>query len=197
MPRNQHIIAAADIMPLADYEMIRKEKREENILRKKYRQLSVGPYATLTFESWDSMWLQVQEMLRIEKGGDEQLVDELHAYGPMVPNGHELTATLMFEIDDEDRRKVILGKLGGIEKTIYIDLDGERIVAEPEMDVDRTSPDGKASAVQFLHFSLNDKQIEKWRSGEGTAMLRIDHDEYGHAAIIDTPRRNELSRDFA
>lgn len=197
MPRNQHIITAADIMSLTDYETIRKEKREENILRKKYRQLSVGPYATITFESWDSMWLQVQEMLRIEKGGDEQLSDELHAYGPMIPNGHELTATLMFEIDDEDRRKLFLGKLGGIEKTIYIDLDGERIVAEPEMDVDRTNPAGKASAVQFLHFRFNDSQIEKWRSGKGVAMLRIDHIEYGHAAIIDAPRRHELGRDFA
>jgi hypothetical protein len=196
MPRDQFIITEADILPPADYELIRKEKREENILRKRYRQFSIGPHATMTFESWDSMWLQVQEMLRIEKGGAEQLVDELSAYNPMIPNGRELTATLMFEIDDEARRKVFLNKLGGVEKTIFIDLDGDRIHAEPENDVDRTSAGGKASAVQFLHFAFTDAQAVKWLSGEGTAMIRIDHADYGHGAVIDEARRSELSQDI-
>jgi hypothetical protein len=196
MPRDQFIITEADILPPADYELIRKEKREENILRKRYRQFSIGPHATMTFESWDSMWLQVQEMLRIEKGGAEQLADELSAYNPMIPNGRELTATLMFEIDDEARRKVFLNKLGGVEKTIFIDLDGDRIHAEPENDVDRTSAGGKASAVQFLHFAFTDAQAVKWLSGEGTAMIRIDHADYGHGAVIDEARRSELSQDI-
>lgn len=196
MPRDQHIITEDDILSLSDFELIRKEKREENILRKKYRQIAVGPHATFTFESWDSMWLQVQEMLRIEKGGADQLVDELAAYNPMIPNGCELTATLMFEIDDEDRRKIFLSKLGGVEQVIFIDLDGECIGAEPEQDVDRTSAEGKASAVQFLHFAFTREQVAKWFSNEGTIMLRIDHSEYGHAAIIDQARRSELARDF-
>ncbi len=197
MPRDQRTITDADIMSLQDYEIIRKEKREENILRKKYRQMAIGPHAMITFECWDSMWLQVQEMLRIEKGGDGQLADELAAYNPMIPNGSELTATLMFEIDDEDRRRALLSKLGGIEQTIFIDLDGERIAAEPEQDVDRTTSDGKVSAVQFLHFAFAPVQRAKWVSGEGQAMLRIDHANYGHAAIIDLARRAELTRDFA
>lgn len=196
MPRDTCTITEADILPLADYELIRKEKREENILRKKFRQLAVGPYATITFESWDSMWLQVQEMLRIEKGGSEQLVDELAAYNPMIPDGSELTATLMFEIDDEVRRRNFLSKLGGVENCISIELDGERIGAEPEMDVDRTNADGKASAVQFLHFRFTPQQVEKWLSGAGQAMLRIDHSNYGHAAMIDVDARAELARDF-
>ncbi len=196
MPRDQFIITEADILPPADYELIRKEKREENILRKRYRQFSIGPHATMTFESWDSMWLQVQEMLRIEKGGAEQLADELSAYNPMIPNGRELTATLMFEIDDEARRKVFLNKLGGVEKTIFIDIDGDRIHAEPENDVDRTSAGGKASAVQFLHFPFTDAQAVKWLSGEGTAMIRINHADYGHGAVIDEARRSELGQDI-
>ena len=196
MPRDHRTITNADIMSLQDYEIIRKEKREENILRKKYRQMAIGPHAMITFECWDSMWLQVQEMLRIEKGGDGQLADELAAYNPMIPNGSELTATLMFEIDDEDRRRALLSKLGGIEQTIFIDLDGERIAAEPEQDVDRTTSDGKVSAVQFLHFAFTPVQRTKWLSGEGQIMLRIDHANYGHAAIIDSGRRTELARDF-
>ena len=196
MPRNQHIITNADILSSPDYESIRKEKREENILRKKYRQFAIGPHATITFESWDSMWLQVQEMLRIEKGGAEQLPDELAAYNPMIPDGSELNATLMFEIDDEERRTVFLNKMGGVEQMIFIDLDGTRIGAEPEQDVDRTSRGGKASAVQFLHFAFTAAQVEKWLSGEGSAMILIDHPEYGHAAVIDEAGRGELSRDF-
>jgi hypothetical protein len=196
MPHDQHTITAVDIMALQEYELIRKEKREENILRKKYRQFAIGPYAMITFECWDSMWLQVQEMLRIEKGGDAQMADELAAYNPMIPNGTELTATLMFEIDDEDRRRAFLGKLGGVEQSIWIDLDGSRISAVPEQDVDRTSADGKASAVQFLHFPFTTAQVKKWLSGEGQIMLRIDHENYGHAAIIDSAKRAELSRDF-
>lgn len=196
MSRNQHVITEADILSLPDYESIRKEKREENILRKRYRQFAIGPHATITFESWDSMWLQVQEMLRIEKGGAEQLVDELEAYNPMIPNGSELNATLMFEIDDEERRTIFLNKMGGVEQMIFIELDGERISAEPEQDVDRTSRGGKASAVQFLHFAFTAEQIEKWRSGNGSAMILIDHPEYGHAAVIDASGRSELARDF-
>jgi hypothetical protein len=196
MPRDTRTITEADILPLADYELIRKEKREENILRKKFRQMAVGPYATITFESWDSMWLQVQEMLRIEKGGHAQMADELAAYNPMIPGGSELTATLMFEIDDEDRRRAFLSKIGGVENSISIEVDGEIIAAEPEMDVDRTDASGKASAVQFLHFPFTKKQIAKWNSVTGQAMLRIDHPNYGHAALIDADRRMELGRDF-
>jgi Protein of unknown function (DUF3501) len=197
MPRDNHVITVADILSPTDYELIRKEKREESILRKRYRQMAIGPHATITFESWDSMWLQIQEMLRIEKGGGEQLADELTAYNPMVPGGSALTATLMFEIDDEVRRKVFLAKLGGVEQSIFIDIDGDRISAEPEQDVDRTSAEGKASAVQFLHFAFNAAQIAKWRSDAGNVMIRIDHPAYGHAAIIDAARRRELERDFA
>lgn len=197
MSRDSHVITEADILPLSDYETIRLEKREENILRKKFRQMAVGPYATITFESWDSMWLQVQEMLRIEKGGAEQVNDELTAYNPMVPNGSELTATLMFEIDDEVRRRAFLSKLGGVENHIGIEFDGEYVAAEPEMDVDRTNADGKASAVQFLHFPFSREQVSKWKAGTGQAMLRINHAHYGHAVLIDTDRRSELGRDFS
>ncbi len=196
MPRDKRTITADDILSLSDYETIRKEKREENILRKKWRQLSVGPHATLTFESWDSMWLQIQEMLRVERGGNEQLVDELAAYNPMIPNGRELTATLFFEIDDPDRRTAFLNSIGDVDKHIYLSIDGEKVQAEPEGDVERTSASGKASAVHFLHFPMTDDQVAKFRSGEGQAMVGIEHPNYGHAAMIGAEARKELIRDL-
>ena len=196
MPRDTHQITKDDIISLADYELIRKEKRQESILRKKFRRIAIGPHATIQFESWESMWLQIQEMLRIEKGGDEQLVDELAAYNPMVPNGSEFTGTLMFEIDDEIRRTAFLKNLGEVDQHIHLVIDGEKITAEPEQDIDRTRSDGKASAVQFVHFALSDEQIKRWKSMEGQVMVQIDHPNYGHAAIISDECRRDMARDL-
>ena len=196
MPRDEHVITKDDIISLNDYELIRKEKRQESILRKKFRRLAIGPYATIQFESWDSMWLQIQEMLRIEKGGDEQLADELHAYNPMIPNGSEFTGTLMFEIDEEERRTAFLKTLGGVDQHIHLVIGDHKITAEPEQDVDRTRSDGKASAVQFLHFALTDKQAAIWKSGKGQVMIQIDHPNYGHAAIIGEECRRDMAQDL-
>ena len=112
------------------------------------------------------MLAQVQEMLYIEKGGDEQLNDELVAYNPLIPNGKELTATLMFEIDNPVSRASFLAKVGGIEERVFIKINGEKIKAVPEEDVDRTSSQGKASSVQFIHFKFTDNQIKKFKNSQ-------------------------------
>ncbi len=197
MPRDTHTITADDIMDLGTYETIRPEKREEAILRKRFRRLSVGPHVTVTFENWHSMWLQIHEMLRIERGGAEQLVDELAAYNPMVPDGSELTVTLMFEIDDPNLRARVLGQLGGVEDHIAITIGADRIAAVPEGDTPRSRADGKASSVHFLHFPFTPDQIARWRAGKEPASFLIDHPHYGHAALIGAEVRSELSRDFA
>lgn len=197
MSREARILAREDIMDLATFETIRPEKREEAVLRKRFRRLPVGPYCTVTFENWDSMWLQVQEMLRIEKGGDAQLVDELAAYNPMIPNGRDLTCTLMFEIDDPVMRARILGQLGGVEGHIFLRVAGERVAAVPEGDVERSTPEGKASSVHFLHFPFSDAQVAAWRSGEDEVLLGIDHPHYGHIAVLSDAVRRELASDFA
>lgn len=196
MPRNARTITADDILPLDRYELIRNDKKQEALLRKKLTRMGVGPHATALFETWDSMWLQVQEMLRIEKGGADQLVDELSAYDPMVPKGRELTCTLLFEIEDPVRRDAFLRTIGGVEDHIAIQVGGQVIKARPEGDVERTrESDGKASAVHFLHFDFDDAAIAAWKSGEGTAMLVIDHPNYGHAAIISADSREYLGRE--
>ncbi len=196
MPRNARTITADDILPLDRYELIRNDKKQEALLRKKLTRMGVGPHATALFETWDSMWLQVQEMLRIEKGGADQLVDELSAYDPMVPKGCELTCTLLFEIAEPDRRDAFLRTIGGVEDHISIQIGGQVIKARPEGDVERTrESDGKASAVHFLHFDFDDAAIAAWKSGEGNAMLVIDHPNYGHAAIISADSREYLARE--
>ncbi len=196
MPRDQRTITADDILPLEQYETIRADKKQEALERKKMTRLSVGPNATFMFENWDSMWLQIQEMLRIEKGGDEQLVDELAAYDPMVPKGAELTATVLFEVADADRRDAFLRTIGGVENHVAIQIGDHVIRARPEGDVERTrESDNKASAVHFFHFDFPAEAIAAWKSGEGQAMAVIDHPNYGHAALIGPETRGFLARE--
>jgi len=197
MPREKREIQKEDIIPLDVYTEKRRELRKSIVDYKKNRRVALGPYATFYFESYETMLAQVQEMLYIEKGGDEQLKDELSAYNPLIPNGKELTATLMFEIDNPISRAAFLGKVGGIEETVFMKINGEKIKAVPEEDVDRTSAEGKASSVQFIHFNFTDDQIEKFQSNSSEIELSIDHKEYSHSTKLSKENIASLSTDFS
>ena len=197
MPREKRLIQKEDIMPLDIYIGKRRELRKNIVDYKKNRRVALGPYATFYFESYETMLAQVQEMLYIEKGGDEQLQDELSAYNPLIPNGKELTATLMFEIDNPISRAAFLGTVGGIEETVFMKINGEKIKAVPEEDVDRTSTEGKASSVQFIHFNFTDDQIEKFKSNISEIELGIDHKEYSHSTKLSKENIASLSTDFS
>ena len=184
-------------MPLDVYIKNRKELRKNIVSFKKDRRIALGPYATFYFESYETMLAQVQEMLYIEKGGEEQLKDELTAYNPLIPNGKELTATLMFEIDNPVSRSAFLSKVGGIEEKVFIKIDGESIKASPEKDVDRTSAEGKASSVQFIHFKLSDEQIQKFKSEGAEVEIGINHKEYSHTTKLSLANLSSLSADFS
>ena len=197
MPREKKIIQKEDIMPLDVYTEKRIELRKKIVDFKKNRIVPLGPYAIFYFESYETMLAQIQEMLYIEKGGDEQLKDELSAYNPLIPNGKELTATLMFEIDNPISRAAFLGKVGGIEETVFMKINGEKIKAVPQKDLDRTSTEGKASSVQFIHFNFTDDQIEKFRSKSSEIKLGIDHEEYSHSTKLSEENISSLSADFS
>jgi hypothetical protein len=197
MPREKKEIQKEDIMPLDVYIKNRKELRKNIVSFKKDRRIALGPYATFYFESYETMLAQVQEMLYIEKGGEEQLKDELTAYNPLIPNGKELTATLMFEIDNPVSRSAFLSKVGGIEEKVFIKIDGESIKASPEKDVDRTSAEGKASSVQFIHFKLSDEQIQKFKSEGVEVEIGINHKEYSHTTKLSLANLSSLSADFS
>ena len=197
MPKEKREIQKSDIMPLDAYIKNRKELRKNIVNFKKNRRVALGPYATFYFESYETMLAQVQEMLYIEKGGDEQLHDELIAYNPLIPNGKELTATLMFEIDNPISRAAFLGKVGGIEEMVFMKLNGETIKAVPEEDVDRTSAEGKASSVQFIHFNFTDEQIQKFKSNDVNIELGMDHKEYSHTTKLSKENIASLSADFS
>jgi len=196
MPKEKREIKKNDLIPLDIYTKKRRDLRKNIVEFKKNRRISLGPYATFYFESFETMLAQVQEMLYIEKGGDEQLKDELEAYNPLIPNGKELVATLMFEIDNPVSRAAFLGKVGGIEEKVFMKMGDDLIKAIPEEDVDRTSSDGKASSVQFIHFKFSDEQIEKFKSGSQQVELGIDHAEYSHTTKLTDITLQSLSADF-
>ncbi len=189
-------ITRDDIMPMDAYARVRTERRRAVTAMKKERRLAVGPDATLYFENYDTMWHQIHEMLHIEKGGDEQIEDELRAYNPLIPQGRELVATLMFEIDDPVRRNKVLGNLGGVEGTVTLDVDGETVRAVPEGDVERTTEDGKTSSVHFLHFPFTDDQMARFRRSGARIVAAIGHDGYGHMAVMPDTVRAALADDF-
>lgn len=189
-------ITRDDIMDMAEYAAIRKQRRREVMDKKKLRRLMIGPDATVHFEDYDSMWLQVHEMLHIEKGGEDQIADELAAYNPLIPKGRELVCTVLFEIDDPDRRARFLAGLGGIEETMFIRVDGDEIMGRPEEDIDRTSASGKASSVQFIHFPFTGAQVEKFRRPGAEVLVGFRHPAYGHATILSEETRAALAQDF-
>ena len=185
------------IVPLAEYGPQRAERRKRITEIKKNRRLEVGPFATFYFESYDTMLHQVHEMLFIEKGGAEQLPDELAAYNPLIPQGAELVATVMFEIDDPIRRARVLATLGGVENKAFIRVGGEIVRGVAEEDQERSREDGKASSVQFIRFPFAPAQIAAFRSDAGDVIVGFDHPSYGHMAVMPPAVRQALAQDFA
>ena len=196
MVQQNREVTKADLIPLEEYSKKRKIIRKEIVEYKKNRRVELGPYANFYFESFKTMKAQIQEMLYIEKGGDEQLKDELAAYNPLVPKGNELVATLMFEIDKPSLRLDFLNKVGGIEEKVYMKIGNEKVMATPEKDLDRTSEEGKASSVQFIHFKFTDDQIKKFKS-TSEIEIGIDHKEYSHTTKLTDATIKSLLSDFS
>jgi hypothetical protein len=196
MSKINRIVEKKDLIASNEYAKNRKQFRKGLLEFKKNRRVPIGPYATFYFESFETMLGQIQEMLHIEKGGEEQLKDELNAYNPLVPKGKELVATLMFEIDDPTLRADFLGKAGGIEEKIYMQIDNEKIKATSEKDVDRTSAEGKASSVQFVHFNFSEEQVKKFKNQNTEVTLSIKHNLYNHMTKISQDTKNALVKDF-
>jgi hypothetical protein len=197
-------LTRADILPPERYAGERREHKNRIGAIKRNRRVEVGPYATFYFESYETMWHQVHEMLYIERGGEAQIKDELEAYNPLIPQGDELIATVMFEIDDPARRDRELARLGGVEHNIYLSIAGERASGVPDDTRENSTDDGKASSVQFVRFPLSAAQKhrppELWphggdarhrprraRRGSGVARRRRAH---GAAATRPRSRRD-------
>ena len=185
-----------DVINIDKYINERPKIKKEISEIKKFRRIPVGPYATFYFECYDTMIYQVQEMLFIERGGIEQMKDELKAYNPLVPKGKELIATLMFEINNEFKRKEFLNSVGGIEEETFIQIGEQKIISRPEQDTDRTTKEGKASSVHFLHFDFTEVLIKEFVKDESVVLLGFSHKNYKHFSELSLEAKSELKKDF-
>lgn len=192
----KHEITRGDIMAMEAYGKVRRARARAIAEIKKDRRMEVGPFVTCYFESFETMWFQVHEMLFIEKGGEAQIADELGAYNPLIPNGAELVVTLMIEIGDGVRRARELARLGGIEDTVSLTFDGETVGGVAEADLDRTNAAGKASSVQFIHFPFAPGQIAAFRRPGAAVTCAVGHRNYRHMAVMPEAMRAALGADF-
>jgi len=194
MPKK--LITEGDVIDIDSYIKDRDSIKKQIKDHKNNRRVHVGPHATFYFESFDTMLYQVQEMLYIERGGREQLQDELKAYNPLIPCGKSLVVTLMFEIDNPNIRKNFLNLIGGIEKNTFIQVGDQKIYSRAEDDTDRTNEEGKASSVQFLHFDFDEPQMKLFSDMNIVVSLGFDHENYQHISILSPLTKTSLVEDF-
>jgi hypothetical protein len=196
MPEKREL-TRADILPAEQYAKERQEHRRRIGALKRNRRVEVGPFCTFYFESYETMWHQVHEMLHIERGGEQQIADELAAYNPLVPKGDELVATVMFEIDDPQQRDRALTRLGHVEEHMFLSIAGDRVAGIPDPTRENTTPDGKASSVQFLRFPLTAAQKTRLKTPGTQVLVGIDHPNYGHMAVMPEAVRAALAEDLS
>lgn len=197
MPATTREVTPDDLLSDAEFAKVRKERRAALLPIKRLRRIELGPICTVHFECYETMLFQIQEMLLIERGGAAQVPDELAAYNPLIPKGHELVTTVLFEIDDPVRRAAILARLGGVEDSFFLQVGEDRIRGVPEGDVERTREDGKTSSVHFLRFQLQPEHIARFRDPATQILVGCDHEQYSHLAGISPASRAELAKDFA
>ena len=170
-----------DLYSLEKYADVRTEFRSKVLAHKRNRKVAIGNHATLYFEDRLTMQYQVQEMLRVERIFESSgIQQELDAYNPLIPDGHNFKATFMIEYADVEERKKALTRLIGIEDKVWVAAEGvERVYAIADEDMDRETQD-KTSSVHFLRFELNQKMTSAIRQGFDFG-FGIDHAEYTHA----------------
>ena len=181
---------------LEQYARIRPEFRTTIIEHKENRRVLLGEHATLHFEDSLTMQYQVQEMLRLERIFDADGVEqELAVYNPLIPDGTNWKATFMIEYEDVDERRQALLRLAGIEKTVWVQVEGcNRVYAIVNEDLDRET-DGKTSAVHFLRFELAPEMINLVKKG-AAIRVGINHPAYQAEALLPQAVRNSLKDDL-
>lgn len=194
MPR----ITRESLMTLEAYHKARPEFRRKVIAHKKRRSVALGEHVTLLFEDELTIRYQVQEMLRIEKIFEEDgIVHELESYNPLVPDGRNLKATMLIEYEDPAVRAAALRRLRGIERRVWVQVEGSpKVYAIADEDLEREN-DEKTSAVHFLRFELSDEMAAALKYGV-TLSIGVDHPEYSAAASpVPTDTRDALAADLA
>lgn len=168
-----------DILDLRAYEKVRAEKKAAIIETKRRRRIELGTIITVMFESRDTMWYQIQEMLRAERViSEEGVVDELRAYNPLIPEAGQLCATIFIELTSDAAMREWLPKLVGIERSLRIKLaDGREISPVTDEAHDATlTRDNVTAAVHYIRFEFGPDDVAAF--GAGPVQLVCAHPNY-------------------
>jgi hypothetical protein len=175
-------VVLGEIMGLQRYEEVREDSRRRIIALKRNRRLAVGDRITFVFENHDTMWFQIQEMLRAEHIVDlDRIRDELAVYNELIPSSDELSATMFIEITDSKDIRAALTRFLGIERHVHLEIGSHRIPALFEAG---RSKEDKISAVQYVRFKLSADAIAALKCQTAVARLVIDHPQYQHSAVM-------------
>ena len=177
-------ITPESLMSLEAYTKFRKTNKPLVMAHRKLRSVQLGENINLQFESETTIRYQIQEMLRIEKIFEEEgILQEIEAYAPLMPDGHNWKGTLLLEYPDINERKRELGRLIGVEDSMFVEVEGQaRVYAIADEDLDREN-DEKTSAVHFVRFELTPAMCAAVKAGAGVK-LGCDHTNYpAHTAI--------------
>ncbi len=189
-------VSKEDILNLYEYEKVRDQKIREITQLKKKRRVHVGDKITIVFENYDTVWFQIQEMIRAERMvKDEDIQFEIDTYNELIPEKNQLSFTLFIEIPDEAERRRELPKLVGIHNSVYFHIGNKytlRAYAEERSDEDYET--GKAAVVHFMKVDLTPEQVEAFK--KEPVRIEINHENY--KAMVELPEevKRELVKDL-
>jgi hypothetical protein len=192
-----------EILDLAEYEALREPFRARVIAQKKIRRVALGPQASCLFENRDTALLQIQEMLRTERITREgAILHEIETYNQLVPGDHELSATVLIEVDEKADRERFLFEAKGLDRAFALVIDGARCPGKH--DEARESPD-RTTAVHYLKFplapaaerALRDILAKTRKASEVTVEVTVEHPRYTARATLGAALVADLAEDLA
>jgi len=189
-------IAAGEILSKEEYERRRPEIRRNVMNLKARRRVPLGDNATVHFETRDTMYYQVHEMLRAEDSWQRPgaVEDELDAYNPLIPQGGALKATLMFEYQETEERSRCLEELRGVERHLWLEIgDSEPVLAV--FDEVRVRP-ARISAVQYMIWPIDEHRLGLLQNDGAVVKIRVDHPKYRAVTVLGEETRREIAGDL-
>jgi len=188
-------LLAKDLLPLETYAHEREGFRAGAMAHRRDRTVRVGPNAMVIFEDELTVRYQIQEMLHM--GGiseDRGIQAKIDVYAPLIPDGSNLKATFMLEFHDEVERRTRLAQLIGVEKRVWVQIEGSsRVWAIADDDIDREGAD--RTAVHFLRFELEKPMVRGLKQGSPLA-IGIDHPSYSARLVLRESVRRALLNDL-
>lgn len=189
-------IRPEELLPLAEYERVRAERRAAVVRLRQLRRVEIGPWVSVVFENRDAVLYQIQEMLLIERISERKAIEhEIETYAELLPSAGELSGTFFIEISDPAQRAAALPELLGIEKGVRLKVGAHAEAAVDKRPIDERFARPQAACVYYLRFPLSAPALESLRAGREPVWLEIDHPRYSHAARLRPEQVRALAAD--